>query len=258
MKSPFFAVLVGGFLAFVVHVLWVSYPASAQGVQGLAPSASTGMLQMPRTISVSGEAHDEFAPDSAVVSLSLVNRDSALETAKSLNDQALERLLGVTSKFSITKEDVSTSSVYISPEYNYGRKEKPQLVGHQVSRSLRITLKDLSVQEKFLSALVAAKVDQVNGVEFQITDTEKPLAQLRVKAFELAKRKAEGLAEAAGVKIGQVIQISVDSNIMPVPQPMFAMAANAEMARQDSVAPAVPGNVNLNSVVHVVFALEPK
>lgn len=220
-------------------MLFSAFPALAEG----------------RSISVSGTAKEDVVPDQAVLSVSLVNRDKVLAEAKKQNDALAEKLVAIIRKFDIPKEKVTTSGLYINPEYNYPD-GKQQFVGYMVNRSLRITIDKIDNQEKILSALVDAKIDQVGGVEFQLSDPEAREGALRVKAFENAKAKAEALAKAAGSKLGAAITIATDGAVMPppgMPRPMM-MAAKASM--ESSVAPSLPGVITLQESVSVTFALE--
>ena len=211
-----------------------------------------------RTISVTGEAKDEVAPDQAVLSVSLVSKDKDLNTAKSNNDAMVERVVVIAKDHGITKGKLSTSNLYISPEYSFTNLPqgtgKQVLIGYIVSRSLRITIDDLSHEEMLLSAIVAAKVDQVNGVEFQLADKEAYTSKLRVKAFADAKAQATALAEAAGVKLGAPLTISTNGTmgIEPMPFPRMMMASKGA----ESVAPSLPGHITLQENVQVTFGIE--
>jgi len=220
-------------------------------------AASPAFAQMPtppRMITVSGEASEQVAPDRAILTVSLVSKNRELNVAKRENDQMVEKIVAIAREFKIAKEKIATSNVYISPEYNYIN-NKQQFIGYMVNRTLRITMDDISIHERVLSAIVDAKIDQVNGVEFALADPEKLAKNVRVKAVENARVKAQALAEAAGAKLGQVLNIStVDSGVMS-PRPMMAMLKST-MATESSVAPSLPGMIDLRESVTVSFALE--
>lgn len=221
-------------------------------------TAAPAFAQVPapfqRTITISGEAHEDVAPDQAVLSMSLVSKDRNLLVAKKNNDALVEKLVAITRGLDIPKEKVATSGVYIAPEYNYNSGQQ-QFVGYMVSRSFRVTMASTSLPEKLLSAIVDAKIDQVNGIDFQIANPEAHAAVLRIKAFEDAKTKAQALAQAAGSKLGQAISIStMDMGGARPPMPM--MMAKASMVGESSVAPSLPGMITLSESVNVTFGLE--
>lgn len=234
----------------------------------LAALSGPALAQMPpppphagqRSIHVQGEAKGEFEPDQAVIHFSVVSRDKALEAAKKANDATMQRVLAVTQSFDIPKEKVVTSGVYIAPEYHHRPNSgRPELRGYTVNRNLHVTIRDLSRQEALLSAIVDTKVDQVNHVEFQLSDPEKFASEVRVRAFANAKARAAALAEAAGAKLGPALVINTTGSMhMPhPPMPMMAMAERSMAADgAPSVAPTLPGTITLQETVNVVFALE--
>lgn len=217
-----------------------------------------GPAAAERSISVVGEAHEDAAPDQAVISGQLVSRAKQLSAAKEANDQLVEKVVAIGKKFDIAKAKIAASNVYISPEYTYNNKtNKQEQVGYIVSRNLTITLDKLEIHEKVLSALVENGIDQVNNVSFGFADPEAYANKLRVKAVQDARSRAQMLADAAGAKLGKVISISMSNAEMPRPIPMMRapMMAKAEMA-DTSVAPSLPGLSRLSESVSVIFELE--
>ena len=243
-------------LTISTGILWlaaqnlVSQPVLAQTPEG---AVSSGI----RYISVGGNSKQQFSPDQAILSMSLVSKDADLTKAKADNDAMVNRLVAITKNYKIPTENLATSNIYIAPEYNYQQNKKPQLIGYTVSRQLRITMDSLDIHEKLLSSIVDAKIDQVNGIEFRLSKPENHAADLRVKAFENAKSKAAALAQAAGAKLGKALVISTVSNSidMPSPMPVMAKAMRADMAEM-SVAPSLPGMVELSESVTVSFELQ--
>jgi uncharacterized protein len=211
----------------------------------------------PRMITVSGEASDRFSPDQAILSLSLVSRDPSLARAKEENDGQVKKLVGIAQELNIPKEKIATSSVSISPEYRYDN-NRQQFVGYMVTRSFQVTITDLSIHERVLSAIVDAKIDQVNNVEFSLAEPETHAAKVRIKAYENARAKASALAAAAGVKLGQPINITAGGTPppMPVPMMMSAKAFGGDALREQSVAPSLPGMITLSESLSVTFTLE--
>ncbi len=213
---------------------------------------------LPRAVMVSGQATKQIPADRVVVSLGLVSKNAKLSEAKKHNDELVESLVKIAKEFGIAKDKVSTSNVYISPEYRY---EQPSGVqkfnGYQVSRSIRVTIDDMSAYERFLSAAVEAKIDQVAGVEFELIDAKQYAEKMRAEAVADAKQKAQTLVQAAGGKLGAPIHINAlgGGAVSHPPMPMMARAmagASAELAAP----PALPGMISLNESVEVHFALE--
>jgi len=224
------------------------------------PVAAQMPPPMPPTISISGEAKEEVTPDQAIITATLMSREPKLETAKKNNDVLLEKVIQIAQEFKIPREKIKPSYMNISPEYTYNNaQQKQELVGYIVSRTLQITLDKLDNHERVLAALVDAKVDQVSGVDFRVSNPDAISDRLRVKAMQNAKAKAEALAVAAGVKLGKPFSIQASGGYMPPPMPMMrgAMMAMADGGMEkSSVAPSLPGMVEIRETVNVVFVLE--
>lgn len=211
---------------------------------------------MPRMVSVSGEADEKFQPDQAILSGALISRDRDLNTAKADNDKMVERIVALIRDFKIPKEKVSASNVYISPEYSY-ENNKQNFRGYVVNRQLTIIVDNIGIHERVLSALIDAKVDQVNGVQFGLSDYEAKAKAVRVKAVKNAREKAESLAQAAGAKIGRVMSISTGGSSHPMPPVAYARAAMMDaVSEKASVAPSLPGEIAISESVNVSFELE--
>lgn len=237
-------------------IILTGFLALTQAEQALAQNAPP---PPPRTITVTGESKQDVSPDQAILSMSLVSKDKELATAKQHNDSLVDKVMNIAKEYTIPREKIATSSLYISPEYTYNSTSNQQVfVGYSVNRSLRMTISDLSVQERLVSALVQANIDQVNGLEFQLSDPDKISSKLRVKAYENAKSKAEALAQAAGAKLGQPLTIMTgDFQQPPFPRPPVPMLARAmSTAGASESAPVLPGLINVEQSVTVTFALE--
>ncbi len=229
-------------LLLIAAILSISTPVMAADV-------------LVRSISVQGEAREEVAPNQAILSGQLLSKAKQLADAKQQNDKLVERVLAVAKQFDIPKEKVSASNVYISQEYSYeNNKQVPK--GYIVSRNLNITMDKLDVHERVLSALVENGIDQINGVQFGVSDVEKRSDDLRVKAVVNAYARADSLAKAAGAKLGKVITISTSgASYQPQPMIMRAMKAPGAVAEM-SVAPSLPGLTSLQESVSVTYELE--
>lgn len=242
-------IVISGFLAF----FWANV-----GMAQVVPPLPTP--HAARMITVLGEAQDQVAPDRAVMSVSLISKDQELNKAKQDNDALVGKLVGITQEYKIPKEKVMTSNVYIAPEYSYNN-NKRQFIGYTVSRSLRITIDDISIHERLLASLVDAKIDQVNGVDFTLADPEAHAKTVRLRALENAKEKAQALAAAAGGKLGKALNITTGSalSLSPVPYPPQPMAMKAEgfsRSSNSSVAASLPGMITVSKTVVVTYELE--
>ena len=99
---------------------------------------------------------------------------------------------------------------------------------------------------------VSLGVNQGGGISFTNENPAATVTEARKKAVADAMDKARTLAEAAGVSLGRVLEIS-DQNTAPSPMPIEAKAFDR------AAAPAVPVQAGENSYkvqVNITFELK--
>jgi uncharacterized protein YggE len=199
-------------------------------------------------IFVTGEGSVELAPDMAIVNLSVMREAPTARAALAANTEAMRKVLDALAALGIEKRDLQTANFAIQPRYTYppqpatGAPQAPKLVGYTVRNALTVRVRDLAKLGEVLDTSVTLGVNEGGSIQFTNDDPSAAINQARVKATKDAMAKARTLADAAGVKLGKVLEIS-EQNYGP-PRPM-AMA-KMEMA-MDSAAAPVPIAAGENS-----------
>jgi len=120
-----------------------------------------------------------------------------------------------------------------------------------VTNTLSVRIRDIDKTGDILDKAVSLGVNQGGGIAFSNEDPSAAVTEARKKAVADAMAKAKTLAEAAGVSIGRVLEIT-DQNIAPPPMPINAKAFDAAGA-------AVPVQAGENSyAVQVTVTFELK
>jgi hypothetical protein len=101
---------------------------------------------------------------------------------------------------------------------------------------------------EMLDSAITLGANQVNGINFDVSNAETLKDEARKQAMVNAKRRAELYATAAGAQLGSVLTISEDVSSGPRPMPLAraAMAGNV---------PIEAGTRTLTVEVHVTYAL---
>jgi uncharacterized protein YggE len=199
-------------------------------------------------IFVTGEGSVDLAPDMAIVNLSVMREAPTARAALTANTEAMRKVLDALAALGIEQRDLQTANFDIQPRYTYppqpatGAPQAPKLVGYTVRNALTVRVRDLSKLGEVLDTSVTLGVNEGGSIQFTNDDPSAAITQARVEATKDAMAKAQTLADAAGVKLGKVLEIS-EQNFGP-PRPM-AMA-KMEMA-MDSAASAVPIATGENS-----------
>lgn len=184
---------------------------------------------VPRIV-VSGEGQATAAPDLALLTLSVMREAKTARAALDANNDAMAAVIAAMKSAGIKDRDLQTAGIQINPRYNYTNKpdgsQEAELVAYQVTNTLSVRIRDIAKTGEILDKAVSLGVNQGGGIAFSNEDPSAAVTEARKKAVADAIAKAKTLAEAAGVSIGRVLEIT-DQNIAPPPMPINAKAFDA-------------------------------
>lgn len=218
--------------------------------------AGAADLPAPPRIIVSGEGEATVAPDLAVLTLSVMREAKTARAALDANNDAMAAVIAAMKSAGIKDRDLQTAGIQINPRYNYTNKpdgsQEAELVAYQVTNTLSVRVRDVDKTGEILDKAVSLGVNQGGGIAFTNDDPAATVTEARKKAVANAMAKAKTLAEAAGVSLGRVLEIT-DQNIAPTPMPINAKAFDAAAG---AAAPVQAGENSYNVQVTVTFELK--
>lgn len=230
--------------------------AAALAFPSIAAAQEAPRQPSPRIV-VSGEGEASIAPDMAVLTLAVMRQAETARAALDQNNEAIAAVIAALKEAGVEPRDLQTAGLQINPNYVYPQNgnsgEQPRIVGYQVSNTLTVRVRDLAKVGEIIDRSVTLGVNQGGSISFTNDDPSKVMSEARKRAVKEAVSRAETLAEAAGVKLGQVIEISEMSS-MPQPMPIGARAYRMEAAAADSV-PVEAGENSYRIQVNVTFEI---
>ena len=119
---------------------------------------------------------------------------------------------------------------------------------------LTVKVRDLATLGVIIDESVTLGVNQGGQVQFSNADPSPTIAQARKQAVADALAKADTLAQAAGVKVGDILELSEYART-PGPVPMAAAADMAMMRAAESV-PLAAGENSYRVQVTLTVAIE--
>lgn len=179
---------------------------------------------------ISAEGRIDTAPDMATITLGVATQGKTAAEALSANSTqlgaVLERLRGA----GIAERDLQTSGLNLGPQMDYSRDGKPpRITGYEASNMLTVRVRDLAALGGILDQAVGDGANTFHGLSFALTEPQPALDQARVNAVHEARRKAEIIAGAAGVKLGRIVELSEHGGMADaMPKMRSAMGAAAE------------------------------
>jgi uncharacterized protein YggE len=208
------------------------------------------------TVTVSGTATVTSPPDEAVIVLTVENDGATAAVAMDATSAQSNQLLAKLKSVVIEEAAIQTSSVTLYPIRTYEPNTgKETLTGYRAQNSVKVTLKDAATVAKVLAVGVDTGVTLVSGPDWRLRDDSQAVNEALKLAVAHARAKAESLAAAGGVSIGDVVTITEGS--VQVPVPVYAMAGSGAADAIKSVEPAVSaGTLDVIANVTITYALK--
>ncbi len=205
-----------------------------------------------RTIRVLGDGRATAKPDVAVVTLGVESLAPKLAAASQRARDDMARVLEVLDRAGVRREDAQTTSFHVSIERRADREGRSrEITGYRVVNQAQAKVRDLGRLGAILDAVVAAGANAVQGITFEKGDPSPERSRARAAAVAAGRAKAEELARAAGVRLGEVLEIRDVAGPSPVPMEGFvARAVAAEV-------PVRPGELEFAAQVELVYAIAP-
>jgi uncharacterized protein YggE len=243
-------------LAGLLIVAMLSIALVACNTPQAEPQAASATVsqETARYITVVGLGKASLTPDVAQINVGTEISANTVSEAKAEVDRHIEAILAVLREMGVADKDIQTSqySIYYEREPFYAVEREPgqEAQGaYRVSNMLNVTVRDMTQIGEILDAVVEAGANQMYGVTFTVSDTQKWESEAREKAMTDAQARAGELARLAGVELGEVL--SVSEVVGGSPSPMaFAVVERAAGGGGIS-----PGELEFSTQIQVTFAI---
>ena len=225
---------------------------------GAAPAAAVGAqegqtLQVTDTVTVSGWAEVAAAPDEAVISVGVQNEAADAAQALDQNSKTMAAVLARLKSEGIQDSMIETANVSVMPNISYNPQTGEQKVGgYQAQNTATVTLRDLSLVGTVFSAATEAGANNQSGPEWRLSESNEATKESLVQAVAAARAKAEALAAAVGLKLGDVVVINEAGAVTP---PVTYESAKAAGDAAATAPPVNPTNIQVSSNVTITYRL---
>ena len=202
-------------------------------------------------LSTTGYGEVVAKPDMAEFSVNVVETTKTAEQAKQSVDKAVGAFLTALKKKGVTADNITSTNLYLAPQYSYPKDGQPKLVGYRASRAITVTVNELANLNSYLDVALSSGINQVNNITLKVEDEAKYQQQARMAAIKDAQSKADSLAQGFGRDLGSVWQINYNSNhSQPVLMRAMSMDMKAESnGYQDST-------LMIRDQVNVIYRIE--
>lgn len=225
----------------------VFWAVTGTGTAAMAQSYPDGII-------VTGEGTVATAPDMATIRLGVSARASSASDAMAQVSANVSGILAQLDTLDVSGADRQTSGLYLRPVYD----DRPpndadapaEVVAYEAGNTLSVTMRSLDDLGMLLDAVISEGANNFNGLTFGLQDSADAVAQARKSAVEDAMARAEQLASAAGLTLGNIISMQESSQGY---RPMEMKAA--QMRSMD--VPIEAGELDVRAQVTMQFDIAP-
>lgn len=240
------------FLMVLVAAALLIGCAGAAYAQTATPGAQPATA-VNRTLTVNGSGQVYMAPDIAYITIGVHTEGPNAADAVAENSAQTEDVIDALKAAGIAEADLRTNNFSIFPQQRFDDQGKPTgEVTYSVDNSVLATIRDVESVGDILDTAVSAGSNSISGIQFDVENKDEAMEAARNAAVTDARAKAQSLAEAAGVELGDVQAITEFSS--GGPQPMYDMRASVAAESPASV-PVQPGQMLLSLDVNMVFTI---
>ncbi len=210
------------------------------------------------TLNANGEGYVMVAPDIAIVTIGVSTRGETARAALDQNNAETARVIEAIRAAGIADKDIGTSGFGLMPVYDEtpqrpaedGMPQAPKIVGYQVDNGVTVTVREIGSSGALLDKVVTAGANRISGIAFDVANPQAAADAALRQAIADAKRKAELMADAAGVRIVRVLDVSGGGGM-----PMFARAERMVFDAAPQAVPVMPGESRVQANANITFEI---
>lgn len=218
---------------------------------------------MNRRITVKGTGHANVKPDLIVLKLELTTKHNYYEETMKNASKASQQLLEVTLLQGFDKDDLKTTDFKVDTVYHSYRDKndnyQKRFAGYKCQQNFRLEFDlDFECLSQILTALMRSSVDPVFDIQFTVKDSASVSEELLRSAAKNAKEKAEILADASGIQLGNIINIDYNwARIDLYSQTVYQLSEEVTTLYDSSnLSPhIVPEEINVSDTVTFVWEI---
>lgn len=209
-------------------------------------------------ITVVGNAEVEADPDKATVRLGVVRQATTAQLAQDQANTIAKEILAAVGRTGVTAQNIQTSRLVLSPVYAPRRPDSndpPRIVAYNASNAIAVDLQDLALVGPVIDAGLKAGANELQGVNFGIKDDLAARERAIRQAVMEGRRKAQVIAEAMGVKLLEVLEVSEGGVSIAPKAEMYRGAPMAMLAAADVSTPVSPGQMTVSASVTIRYRI---
>lgn len=234
---------------FVFAVLALALVLSACGPTTINQEAQPAI----RTLSVNGVGQVSITPDIAYIYIGVHSEGAAASEAVDENKVQTSAVIKAIKDAGVDEKDINTTNFSIWPSQQYSPEGAITGTIYMVDNTVYVVVRDLARLGDLLDSTISAGANTINSIQFDIADDSAAVKEARVKAVEDAKVQAQELADAAGIALGEIQNISFYDNS---PYPVYEGKGGGGGYDAAASVPIQPGQLSISVSVSINYGIK--
>jgi hypothetical protein len=210
-----------------------------------------------RTLRVEGTGEAKAEPDEAWLDLAVETQGTTAKAAGEENARKMERVIAALTGAGIPRKQLDTRNYSVYPEYAQpDPRVEPKLRGYRANNTLSVHVRELARLGELIDRALGAGANRVDGVRFALSKEDAVKAEALRQAVERARKTAEVLASALGVRLGAVLDVSTVSEPPRIYPARMAMMEAGDKSGGTPTTPILPEEQTVQAQVTLIFAIE--
>ncbi len=208
-------------------------------------------------VTVVGDSQTKVAPDTAVITFSVVTQAKEAVDAQQENARKSEAVKqAVNAIVANSKAEVKTGDYNLEPQQDYSGKV-PKIKGYDVKNTVIASIDQLDKVGAVIDAATKAGANSVDGIRYIVGEASPAQGDALALATKQAMAKAESIARSLNGHIARVVETTEGGAPMREdPEYRTAAAANMASAMKPMVTtPIQAGSLNVRSQVVLVVEI---
>ena len=235
----------------MIAILALGFLSACAGVT--ANAADPANSASTRTLTVTGIGKINAIPDVAYITIGVHTEGKVVTEALQSNTSQALKVADALKGLGVDPKDIQTTSFNVYPQQKYDPQGQPTETMYVVDNSVYVIVHDLSKIGAILSAVVSSGANNINGIQYDISDKNKILSEARNLAVQNALLQATDLAKSAGVSLGAVDTINAVNDI---PVPIYEAKGGVAMASSASPVPISAGQITVTVQVTATYEIK--
>lgn len=216
--------------------------------------ASAGAWAEETDLKVTGTGVISVLADQVSVTLGVTETNEDVKTAQETVNAKINAIYDALIAAGVEKKNIGTDQISIYAEYDYSSDVRV-LTGYTASNTITIQSRDIDQVGAYIDLAFEAGANTLESIDFSSSDTEQAKLDALKLAVENARGKADTIAEALGMQVGSIVQVTENGSYGYSAYASGAKMMNSRLESADAATVLHAATLQVQAQVEIEFEL---